>query len=107
MPYWNNRRRLRRNARRKFGLWVNLPWLCAVAGCGSGADRTRLSVSLVDGNQDESLTSPLGKTSGEPNNAFTEPIVAVFDEFGVARLKGMVAATGDLMILLSNWGPCG
>lgn len=54
----------------------------------------------VDGNQDPSLTSPLGKTSGEPNDTFMEPIVAVFGASGVAHLQGVVAEKGDLDVYL-------
>ncbi len=55
---------------------------------------------VIDGNRDESATSPLGKTSGEPNDDFDEPVVAVFDSQGVARLQGTVAEVGDIDVYL-------
>lgn len=76
---------------------------CALAGCpavvitppdGDG-DGDGDGV-VVDGNRDASLTSPLGKTSGEPNDDFDEPVVAVFDDDGVARLQGTVTRVGDV-----------
>jgi hypothetical protein len=51
---------------------------------------------VPDGNRDMSLTSPLGKTSGEPNGSFESPIIAVFESDGVARLQGTVSSGGDL-----------
>ncbi|MCH8149086.1 MAG: matrixin family metalloprotease [Planctomycetes bacterium] len=65
-------------------------WGCGVtidAGGGSGT---------TDGNRDMALSSPFGKTSGEPNGSFDDPIVAVFDASGVARLQGTVSVPGDL-----------
>ncbi len=53
---------------------------------------------VEDGNRDESLTSPSGKTSGEPNDSFQEPIVAVFDSSGAAYLQGTVTIVGDMDI---------
>ena len=55
---------------------------------------------IVDGNRDTTLTSPIGKTSGEPNDSFDDPIVAVFDQFGVARLQGTVFVRSDLDVFL-------
>jgi hypothetical protein len=55
---------------------------------------------FVDGNRDESVTSPFGKTSGEPDNDFATPVVAVFDALGVAELKGTVASSDDLDVFL-------
>lgn len=70
-----------------------------VAGC-TGAGGVVLSPDsggeVVDGNRDSSVTSPVGKTFGEPNNEFSEPVVAVFEGDGVARLQGTVEAVGDL-----------
>lgn len=54
----------------------------------------------MDGNRDATLTSLLGKTSGEPNGSFEDPIVAVFGDDGVARLKGTVSMVGDLDVYL-------
>ena len=50
---------------------------------------------LVDGNRD-AVTSPLGKTSGEPNGSFQQAIIAVFDSSGVAGLQGTISTLGDL-----------
>lgn len=55
---------------------------------------------FVDGNRDESITSPLGKTSGEPDDDFSTPVVAVFDNTGVAALKGTIASSDDLDVFL-------
>lgn len=63
----------------------------AVVSSGSGGDD-----EIVDGNRNPMLTSNLGKTSGEPNDDFSESVVAVFDSDGVARLQGTVAGLGDL-----------
>ena len=52
--------------------------------------------SVTDGNVDPSASSPLGKTSGEPNDAFDEPIIAVFGGDGVAQLQGTVSEIGDM-----------
>ncbi len=55
---------------------------------------------FVDGNTDDSVTSPLGKTTGEPNDSFDFPIVAVFDSSGLAKLKGTVESQNDLDVYL-------
>lgn len=55
---------------------------------------------FVDGNRDESVTSPFGKTSGEPDDDFATPVVAVFDASGLAELKGTVASSDDLDVFL-------
>ena len=52
--------------------------------------------NLLDGNQNTFVTSPKGKTFGEPNGAFPQAIVAVFDAGGSARLQGNVSTLGDL-----------
>lgn len=64
-------------------------------GSGGGAGG-----ELVDGNRNPAATSPRGKTSGEPNDTFDEPVVAVFDGDGIARLQGGVATVGDLDVYL-------
>lgn len=71
----------------------------AVSGCPVG-DQIDLPSNYVDGNLDESLQSPLGKTSGEPNDDFAIPVVAVFDDSDTAGLKGTVASEGDLDVYL-------
>ena len=58
------------------------------------------STDLTDGNQDDSVTSTLGKTAGEPNGSFADAIVAVFNENGLAQLQGTVTQTGDLDVFL-------
>ena len=55
---------------------------------------------VIDGNQDCALTSPLGKTCGEPNDTFANFVAAVFDSSGVARLQGTVSMVGDLDVFL-------
>ncbi len=67
-----------------------------MAGCPIVPVTLGGGVLRTDGNRDGSLTSPLGKTSNEPNDTFSDSIVAVFDENGVARLQGAVATVGDL-----------
>lgn len=52
--------------------------------------------AVIDGNRDATLTSPLGKTSGEPNGSFSTAIVAVFNREDVAELQGTVSSRGDL-----------
>lgn len=71
-----------------------------VAGCPGVVLPSDSSGEVVDGNRDTSVTSPVGKTSGEPNDEFSEPVVAVFDGEGVARLQGTVEAFGDLDVFL-------
>ncbi len=88
---------------------IILGMLPAVGGCGSGASDVN-GVNdgpvdnggsvVVDGNRDSSVTSALGKTSGEPNDAFSRPVVAVFDSTGVARLQGTIPYEGDLDVFL-------
>ncbi|MCH9002135.1 MAG: matrixin family metalloprotease [Planctomycetes bacterium] len=65
-------------------------WGCSVPIDVGGGNGT------TDGNRDMALFSPFGKTSGEPNGSFDDPIVAVFDVSGVARLQGTVSVRGDL-----------
>lgn len=78
------------------GLGLVLAML-SITGCGVGLDQ---GGEVTDGNRDASLTSLLGKTSGEPNGAFSEAIVAVLDADGAARLQGTVASKGDLDVFL-------
>jgi hypothetical protein len=73
------------------------------AGCPGTFDGTMNSSELLtDGNRDETLTSPLGKTAGEPNGSFDDPIVAVFDAARAARLQGAVSRRGDLDVFQVN-----
>ena len=74
--------------------------LFAPGGCGSGVAPTVLTGDLVDGNRGAGLTGTHGKTSGEPNNAFSQAITGVFDEEGIARLQGTIASIGDLDVFL-------
>jgi len=54
---------------------------------------------IVDGNRD-------GAQPGEPNDDFSESVVAVFDANGVARLQGTVEIIGDLdVFLLGGFSP--
>ncbi|MGB2984617.1 MAG: hypothetical protein WBE26_01930, partial [Phycisphaerae bacterium] len=87
------------------GFPASLLLLCGAAGCGIGfafvPPTTNVSTSdVVDGNRDDSVTSTVGKTSGEPNDAFSQAIVAVFDWDGIARLQGNIAQAGDLDVFL-------
>lgn len=52
--------------------------------------------SVIDGNRDQDATSGLGKTFGEPNDSFSEAVVAVADASGAFRLEGTVYPRGDL-----------
>jgi len=67
--------------------------MLACSGCPIGTPGVG---DLVDGNRDDSVTSPDGKTAGEPNDSFGDPIVAVLDAGGVARLQGTIAVPGDI-----------
>ena len=71
-----------------------------VGGCPSIVVPPDGGGPIVDGNRDTSVTSTLGKTSGEPNGDFAEPVVAVFDAAGVARLQGTVETVDDLDVYL-------
>ncbi|MGB0716335.1 MAG: matrixin family metalloprotease [Phycisphaerae bacterium] len=81
-------------------LLSTLSWAgCAgvtIDGGSNGSDGTINPSTIVDGNQDTTLTSDQGKTSGEPNGDFANAVFAVFDSNGSAKLQGVVAATGDL-----------
>jgi hypothetical protein len=73
----------------------------AIMGCPVGTiPGNPLPSNFEDGNVDESVQSPLGKTSGEPNDEFAFPVVAVFNSAGIAQLKGTVESTGDLDVFL-------
>lgn len=94
---------MRGQARRRKGFLVRgADGLCAslivlgAAGCPGAVEPLNQEGGIVDGNQDRSATSNLGKSSGEPNDTFAEAIVAVFDAHGAARLRGTVEAVGDL-----------
>jgi len=74
--------------------------LIGIAGCPGTVLPPDSGGEVVDGNRDPAVTSPIGKTSGEPNGQFSEPVVAVFDGDGVARLQGTVEDFGDLDVFL-------
>ncbi|MHC4697572.1 MAG: matrixin family metalloprotease [Planctomycetota bacterium] len=74
--------------------------IICTGGCGTNVGGGTSQQVTIDGNRDPSATSALGKTSGEPNDSFADPIVAVFDSIGVARLQGMVETSGDLDVFL-------
>lgn len=71
-----------------------------IGGVGGGDNGNVGDGTVVDGNRDGSVSSPLGKTAGEPNDTFSGPVVAVFDAGGTARLEGRVASAGDLDVYL-------
>lgn len=73
-------------------------WACP--GCGTSLTPPPARGDLPDGNRDSTLTSPLGKTSGEPNNGFSQAIVSVFDASRTARLQGTVSEPGDIDVFL-------
>ena len=84
--------------------WVVCPvFLLGIAagigGCGIDIPQPP-SNGIVDGNTDCALTSPLGKTCGEPNDIFASAVAAVFDSSGRARLQGTVSVMGDLDVFL-------
>lgn len=56
--------------------------------------------TVVDGNRDPTLTGSVVGNSGEPNGSFDNPIVAMFDVAGTARLQGTVVIPGDLDVFL-------
>lgn len=68
--------------------------LALLAGGCPGTTGSTIT-DYTDGNVDDTLTSPIGKTAGEPNDTFASAIVAVFagDE---ANLKGTVSEEGDI-----------
>ena len=100
----NRMRRPTENTGRHFGQRAERTYvtaallLCGVIGC---TDTVPFLVveDVIDGNRDPSVTSTLGKTSGEPNGAFSQPVVAVFDGGGVARLQGTVDSFGSSLDL--------
>ena len=74
---------------------------CAAAGCSAGTvPGGPLPPNFEDGNVDESVQSPLGKTSGEPNDDFAIPVVAVAEQSGRLRLKGTVETSNDMDVFL-------
>jgi|CXWL01.1.fsa_nt_gi hypothetical protein len=73
----------------------------AIIGCPTGTPPDDpLPSNFEDGNVDESAQSSLGKTSGEPNDDFVHPVVAVPEPSGLARLKGTVESTEDIDVYL-------
>ncbi len=66
----------------------------ACAGCGI------VSIdgggSPVDGNRNSTANDAAVRTSGEPNDDFTQPIVALFDASRRAKLEGSIAAATDI-----------
>ena len=85
---------------RWLGCPVGLMLTCAVAGCGSGVGQAGPTGETVDGNRDGSLTSTLGATSGEPDNAFTEATAAILDGEYITRLQGTITNVGDMDVFL-------
>ena len=83
--------------------WIALIVPLGLAGCPNVVSVTTPpgeTGDFVDGNRNTSVTSPLGKTSGEPNDTFATPIVAIFNANGVAALKGTVASPDDLDVFV-------
>jgi len=71
-------------------------WGCPGTIGGGGGNGGGVINGATDGNRDTTLTSPAGKTSGEPNDSFGDPIIAVLNQNGVAALQGTVSRKGDL-----------
>lgn len=72
--------------------------VCAASGCVPPQAMT--NTDFTDGNLDDTLTSPKGKTSGEPNDTFATAVVAVFDRDSRADLVGTVSGEGDIDVFL-------
>ena len=85
--------------RHLFVLFLGLMLAPLLPGCpgtiGNGGNG-----DVLDGNVDTTLTSPLGKTSGEPNGSFDDPIAAVIDAFGGAQVQGTIASSDDMDVFL-------
>lgn len=79
------------------GVWMASG--CVPATVPPGGDGGTSS-DAVDGNRDSTVTSPLGKTYGEPNDDFDHAVVAVFNGNGEAGLKGSVSHREDLDVYL-------
>ena len=74
-------------------------WLAAaMAGCGTAVPGITDpgTIDVEDGNRDTTLTSSLGKTSGEPNDTFSQAVAAVFGRTNKAALEGSIMAEGDM-----------
>ncbi len=65
------------------------------SGSGSGGGVSVPSGEMEDGNENASLTSPAGKTRGEPNDSIEDAVVAVYVA-GTARLQGTIADIDDI-----------
>ena len=80
---------------------IALSLVVPLSGCGAlgppavGDGSSVLTGDFEDGNQDPEVTSPFGKTRGEPNDSFLDSIVAVYDPAGTARLQGTIGSEGD------------
>lgn len=93
------RRKVGAVRRRYVGLLSGLMLAPLLPGC-PGAIGNGGNGDVLDGNVDTTLTSPLGKTSGEPNGSFDDPIAAVIDAFGGALLQGTIASSDDMDVFL-------
>jgi hypothetical protein len=104
MEFWGMRKGTIMRPILTWTLWL-VP-VGALAGCPGSTDFSS-GVELEDGNQDASLSSPAGKTSGEPNGTFLDPIVAVFDDDLRAALQGTIEDSGDLDVFALGQGMAG
>lgn len=89
------------SAPRRIGHWAGLLAVSMITGCGIDPGfvpppDNGPAADVIDGNRDAPSTGVSGKTSGEPNDSFSQAIVALFDKDGIARLQGTVADIGDL-----------
>ena len=66
-----------------------------VGNTGGGNNGGSTSSTVIDGNRDP-VSDTSGKISGEPNDTFSQAIIALFDSAGTARLQGTVAGEDDL-----------
>jgi hypothetical protein len=93
------------SAPRRIGHLAGLLMVSVIAGCGIDPGLVPPpdngpTTDVIDGNRDALSTGMSGKTSGEPNGSFSQAIVALFDEEGIARLQGTVADVGDLDVFV-------
>lgn len=94
----NNRIAIRERGLSQLFAWIPL-MVCGLSiwGCPAGTNPgDGLPPDFVDGNRDPNAQSPLGKTSGEPNDGFDQAVIGVPAVSGLIRLKGTISTSGDL-----------
>ena len=91
---FQNRNRCRRG---HAGVVAALVGLMVAGGCGIDIPSiTDSPADVVDGNREQVPDDTVGKTSGEPNDSFSDALVAVFDSDRTAKLEGTVRTSDDL-----------